>query len=475
MSPQQTPVQLERLRERITAIKQNTSYLAAKLTDSFGKKSLGRKGDSARRKIAESLRAQFPAHQANSSDADNSGNGMQYDSPGSFDNETRAIESAGSKAKSDSMDPMVREGVGERESWRGEYSLNSARMRKLKLAELEEKYIKGGKFATVGRAQGKELSSILQSSFADPLDDDVEQQQQQMITPGPSPSPNPSLTTTNPYASPSPVQEEEGETVYETSAKSGTTQPPTNPSPQISNPHSNWSSIHPITPSPTFSTFPIYNGAPISPIQPFDPSTFDPKDYTRPEGEHSREWFDRDIGSARHPFYGTTPEQRRRWWDGLSGYTRSSSGFTRGSPMPLRQEVEPMSLGGGDEGRESLDEPMQYHDRLLGSASQSCESVGGEVEPVSLGGGEGRGSGSGSEVEPVQYHGRMLGSASQSYKRVENEASPVSLNDVNGKGMSRGEASPVQYHDRLLRSASRSCERVESEEDIQQRYLEIRN
>jgi hypothetical protein len=162
MPPAQSAAYLERLRDRLVAIRQNTKQnalsLKTKLTDSFGRKhtpapvygphlhplaiTFGRQ------------RHLFPTD----SDEDDDGS-------------MSPLRRQDSYARSDSMDPVVPpedgEGHGQEggddaeEGYRGYHSLNSMKMRKAKLEEWRARCDRAAGLATVGRAGGQGLQDML--------------------------------------------------------------------------------------------------------------------------------------------------------------------------------------------------------------------------------------------------------------------------------------------------------------------------
>jgi hypothetical protein len=146
MQPQQSAAYLERLRERITAIRQSSIHLKTKITGSIDRKGLGSSGESARKTSAISLGAHYSAVAAGAD------HGAEEEEDSDNDNMGPLNRSDG-RARSDSMEPLTPP-LPERESYIGYHSLNSTKMRKMKLEELGDMYAKGGTFATVSLMLG---------------------------------------------------------------------------------------------------------------------------------------------------------------------------------------------------------------------------------------------------------------------------------------------------------------------------------
>ncbi|RYN19014.1 hypothetical protein AA0112_g11317 [Alternaria arborescens] len=211
MSPQPTALYLARIRDRITAIRENTNTNATSfktiITNTVRRDSLGRRGEAARQTLAASL-------------------GEYYDGSGELDGDLRDLspvkgqwngwdEENGEQdwdVRSDSMEPLrdrEREEIDdgndeyeeEREDWEldmdreherymetdrgmslesliaeerfvnGEvesetyvayHSMNSRAMRKTRLHEVERMYQSGGRYSTVNKAERREIQDMLQ-------------------------------------------------------------------------------------------------------------------------------------------------------------------------------------------------------------------------------------------------------------------------------------------------------------------------
>ncbi|KAJ6287086.1 hypothetical protein J3E71DRAFT_366657 [Bipolaris maydis] len=146
-----------RVSDRVAVIRCNSNTLKRRIARSMERGGLGWKGESARQKLAASL----VTHYAQS--------GSREDVDKEWERELE-LQLNEVYERTDSMEPL-RHGKGAEEksteSYIGWHSLNSRDMRKKRLEEVQEMYLRGDRFATtIGKKQERMLQHALRS-FAD--------------------------------------------------------------------------------------------------------------------------------------------------------------------------------------------------------------------------------------------------------------------------------------------------------------------
>ncbi|EUC49831.1 hypothetical protein COCMIDRAFT_1457 [Bipolaris oryzae ATCC 44560] len=146
-----------RVSDRVAVIRCNSNTLKRRIARSMERGGLGWRGESARQKLAASL----ITHYAQSDSRED----VNRERGGKPELELNEVYE-----RTDSMEPLRREkGVEEKnkESYVGWHILNSREMRKRRLEEVQEMYLRGDRFATIiGREQERMLQHVLRS-FAD--------------------------------------------------------------------------------------------------------------------------------------------------------------------------------------------------------------------------------------------------------------------------------------------------------------------
>jgi hypothetical protein len=402
MPPAQSAAYLERLRDRLVAIRQNTKQnalsLKTKLTGSFGRKhtpapvygphlhplaiTFGRQ------------RHLFPTD----SDEDDDGS-------------MSPLRRQDSYARSDSMDPVVPpedgEGHGQEggddaeEGYRGYHSLNSMKMRKAKLEEWRARCDRAAGLATVGRAGGQGLQDMLRDLHGTgdvegngEGDGDEDRAYEDTTRPEPQDNAEEAESSSNPYPDDFPIPTSPPEPQTDDSVDLSSNPYPDDfriptSSPEQLEPDQEEDEIEgPVTPSPhpsNFSIFPVDRT--ISPISPYDAARhqLSARSLQQSESQCSTrseqicdEYIDRYlVDNPNHPCHNLTGEERRTFWNNLHAYRESPR--KRNTPHPLR-------LNSARRGRDAQPEPdtedMRYEaeeswhpaqERLLGSASLSYE------------------------------------------------------------------------------------------------------
>ncbi|KAE8839492.1 hypothetical protein HRS9122_06097 [Pyrenophora teres f. teres] len=325
MSPHESPAYIAGLRERMAAIRGNGRLLKNRLNGTVHH--TGR--DSHDKPTRQSLAASLAEHLKDSKDL------TRPKTPDAPDERPDSLELDDAElpmdVKDNGKDVVVQDSKHIEGGETNVYgpNLNYRQVGKARLEGGTETYTGSLKYAVVGKRRGKEIQKALRE-----LESESSANGEKNTAPPPTRS-TPSLLRSI-IGAPASSSGSFESNPYPGDAPSWFQNTGNYSAASLARPLSRHH-MTPLTPSSHPSNFSIFPaGRAISPITPFGVSQHrltPTNPCIRDSGpEPSVEWFDRNVAfGSNHPYFNMTPQQRRAYWEDLSGYFNSS----RESRSPL--------------------------------------------------------------------------------------------------------------------------------------------